>query len=350
MENKVIFFVSILLICTSFACNDPNAGKKLIPEEEKQIQNMARSYFLPLSKIDFSDYSKVDKSRILLGKKMFYDKKFSKNQTQNCASCHDMNRFGQDNLRVSPGDSGVPGVRNVPTVLNAHLQFAQFWDAHEASVEEQAPGPIFGAVEMGMTDTLELLSRLESDPIYPPLFKKAFPDADTLITLENIKWAIGAFERTLNTPGRFDEYLNGDLDALSYEEKKGIKSFIDQGCIPCHSGVLIGGNMVQEFAIFGYYWDYTNSRNLDKGRYKHSKEDKDMFIFKVPGLRNVAETHPYFHDGSVESLEESIRIMGLSELNADLLEEDVQMMTSFLKSLSGEIPEYAFEHKDFPFE
>lgn len=350
MDNRIFFLISVLLVLTSFACNDPNSAKKLMPEEEKQIQNMARSYFLPLSEIDFSGYSNMEKSRVLLGKKMFYDKKFSKNQTQNCASCHDMNRFGQDNLRVSPGDSGVPGVRNVPTVLNAHLQFAQFWDAHEPTVEEQAPGPIFGEVEMGMTDTLELLRRLESDPEYPDLFEKAFPKADTLISFERVKQAIGAFERTLNTPGRFDKYLNGDLDALSYEEKKGIKSFIDQGCIPCHSGILLGGNMVQEFAIFGFYWDYTDSRHLDKGAYKHSKNDKDMFVFKVPGLRNVAETHPYFHDGSVESLEESIHIMGLSELNADLLEEDVQMITAFLKSLTGEIPSYAFENKAFPFE
>jgi cytochrome c peroxidase len=350
MGNQVVVFIAVVLIWTSFSCSDPAPAKKLIPEEEKQIQNMARSYFLPLSEVDFSDYSNDEKSKVLLGKKMFYDKKFSKNQTQNCASCHDMERFGQDNLRVSPGDSGVPGVRNVPTVLNAHLQFAQFWDAHEPSVEEQAPGPIFGTVEMGMTDTLELLSRIASDPEYPPLFEKAFPEADTLITLENIKQAIGAFERTLNTPGRFDDYLNGDLDALSYEEKKGIKSFIDQGCIPCHSGVLLGGNMIQEFAIFGYYWDYTGSEHLDKGVYKDSKKDKDMFFFKVPGLRNVAETHPYFHDGSIESLEESIRIMGLSELNAQLLDEDVQLISAFLQSLTGEIPDHAFENGTFPFE
>ena len=294
---------------------------------------MARSYFQALPEIDWSNFNEEEKSKIRLGKTLFYDKKLSKNQTQNCASCHDMNKFGQDNLAVSPGDAGVLGVRNVPTVLNASLQYAQFWDARAETVEEQATKPIFGDVEMGMTDTLELLRRIETDPDYEYLFRQAFPGIDSLVTLENMQIAIGAFERTLLTPSRFDNYLNGQRDALNYAEKKGIKSFIDQGCIPCHSGVLLGGNMAQEFAVFGYYWDYTNSHHLDKGVYHETLEDKDMFLFKVPGLRNVAETAPYFHDGSINDLEESIQIMSLAELNYELEETDVKHIAAFSKAL-----------------
>lgn len=347
MRIILIFLLLVsLLACKQQELNEP----ELDPREEQQIFNMAKSYFLPLPEIDWNSYNPVEKEQIRLGKTLFFEKKLSKNQTQNCASCHDMNRFGQDNLRVSPGDAGVLGVRNVPTILNAFLQYAQLWDTRVATVEEQSTRPIFGDVEMGMTDTLELFNRLANDPYYPPMFSKAFPDADSLISLTNIQTALGAFERTLVTPARFDEYLNGDLDKLNYSEKKGMKSFIDQGCIPCHSGMLLGGNMVQEFAIFGYYWDYTNSSHLDKGMYEHTLEDKDMFVFKVPGLRNVAETEPYFHDGSVADLKESIRIMALAELNTNLAEEEVENIHAFFESLTGEIPEHAFEDKPLPFD
>jgi len=339
------------LVIVTLSCKENRAKEPVLSaEEEQQIFAMAKSYFLPMSPFDWENLSETDQERISLGKSLFYDKKLSQNQTQNCASCHDMSRFGQDNLRVSPGDAGVLGVRNVPTVLNASFQYAQFWDARMETVEEQAAGPIFGEVEMGMQDTLELLDRLNKDSKYPELFGKAFPDADTLITLNNVKSAIGSFERTLLTRSRFDDYLEGDEQALNYAEKKGIKSFIDQGCIPCHSGILLGGNMEQEFAIFGYYWDYTNSHHLDKGKYHETLLDKDMFFFKVPGLRNVAETAPYFHDGSVENLEESIRIMSLAELNFNMEEEDVSYIVAFFRSLTGKVPDYAHEEKALPFE
>jgi len=341
------FFISLFL----FSCIDTGKQNSLLPEkDEKVIFTMASSYFKSLPEIDWKDYNQKDKNRILLGKKLFYDKKLSQNQTQNCASCHDMNKSAQDNLRVSPGDGGELGLRNVPSILNAHLQYAQFWDAREKDVEAQAAGPIFGEVEMGMTDTLELLSRIANDPKYPKLFSNSFEVSDSLISLENIKRAIGAFERTLLSPSRFDDYLKGDKSALSAKEKYGIKSFIDQGCIPCHSGVLLGGNMAQKFAVFGYYWDYTDSPHLDKGIYDKTMNPSDKFVFKVPTLRNITDTHPYFHDGSVADLKESIRIMSVAELNLVMEEEHVDNIAEFFKSLSGKVPDYALENKTFPFE
>ena len=349
MYRFLFFAFSLLLL---FSCNSrkEHTEAPLNQDEENQVYQMATAYFQALPDAAWTNYSPVDLHRIRLGKKLFYDKRLSKNQTLNCASCHKMEQFGQDNLRVSPGDGGEFGLRNTPTVLNAFLQYAQFWDVRVRTVEDQAAMPIFGQREMGMTDTLELLNRIASDSIYTRLFGEAFPGEDTIIGIETLKRALGSFERTLLTPSRFDRYLKGDRQALSPDEKRGMRSFIENGCIPCHSGVLLGGNMAQKFALFGYYWDYTGSTNLDKGRYQETLDPSDKFVFKVPGLRNVAETGPYFHDGSVESLEESIRIMSLAELNLAMEEEDIRLVTRFLQSLTGEVPDYSFEDRSFPFD
>ena len=342
-----------LIICLLLAaCQSTKTEKNisLTSEEDKRIHTMAKSYFLPLPEINWSELTAADKKRILLGKKLFYDKRLSQNQTINCASCHDMKKFGQDNLAVSPGDSGEPGLRNVPSLLNAHLQFAQFWDTREKNVEDQSAGPIFGKKEMGMRDTLELIERISSDMSYQLLFSEAFPEADTLINLSNIKRSIGAFERTFISPSPFDSYLKGEISALNEKEKAGIKQFIDQGCIPCHSGVLVGGNMAQKFAIFGFYWDYTHSSYLDKGKYDITKDPSDKFVFKVPSLRNSAMTYPYFHDGSVKTLAKAIEIMSLSELNLPIESEAIENIEAFLNALTGRVPNYLHENETFPFE
>lgn len=351
LKEYMRYLYGLIVIFIFHSCVDQNGPKtNLTIEEEKVIQIMAKSYFQPLPEIDWAGFSPEEKHRIELGKKLFYDKKLSFNQTQNCASCHKMENYAMDNLPVSPGDDGQPGVRNVPSILNAALQYAQFWDAREPDVEAQAAGPIFGQKEMGMRDTLELLSRISNDPEYPSLFGLAFPERDSLVSLTNLKTAIAAFERTLFTPSRFDDYLNGDSGALTMEEKRGMKDFIDQGCIPCHSGVLLGGQMAQKFALFGYYWDYTGSEYLDKGRYSVTLNPSEKFVFKVPSLRNVSETKPYFHDGSVDDLEEAIRIMSFSELNHDMEEEQVKRIAVFLKSLTGKVPGYVLENNRLPFE
>ena len=349
MRYRYLLFILIAIIYTSCGENTQKKEKRLDEKTEQNIHRLAKSYFTPLPKIEWDKMTAERKKMIEIGKKLFYDKRLSGDQNVNCASCHDIAKYGVDNLPVSPGDKNQFGTRNTPTVLNAYLQYAQFWDAHARTVEEQCVGPIFGNFEMDMPDTTTLISRLEKDAYYSKAFAEAFPQADTSITIETIKRAIGAFERTLVTPGPFDKYLKGDLSAISTKAKMGIKSFADNGCIPCHSTSLVGGEMAQKFALYGYYWDYTNSNHIDKGRYIRTGDTGDKFVFKVPTLRNVAKTFPYFHDGSVEKLEDAIKIMGMAETNIQMKQEDVDNIHAFLNSLTGELPKHAFEKEPLPY-
>jgi len=340
----LIVFIGILL----FSCNTGSEKReqKLDDKLEQNILQMAKSYFTPLEEVDMKKLPSERKKIVELGKKLFYDKRLSGNQTVNCASCHDMNKYGVDNLPISPGDKNQFGTRNTPTVLNAFLQYAQFWDAHARTVEDQCLGPIFGNFEMDMPDTVTLLSRIEEDEYYRKAFAEIFPRADTAISKTTLQRAIGAFERTLVTPAPFDDYLKGDMSAISAKAKLGVKAFVDNGCIPCHSTSIVGGQMAQEFALYGYYWDYTNSTYIDKGRYQFTKDPGDKFVFKVPQLRNIVKTYPYFHDGSISDLKEAIKIMGMAETNIQMKQEDIDNILEFFKTLTGRIPEHAFENKN----
>lgn len=342
-----MILLSLIISCT----NQSNSPEALSPMEEQQVLAMAKSYFQVLTPFDWESLTESQKVRISLGRDLFYNKRLSQNQNQNCASCHKMDQFAQDNLRVSPGDAGQTGVRNVPSILNAAHQYALFWDARSEDLAAQAAGPIFGQKEMGMKDTLELIARIEADTSYQSLFLSGFPGTEgPVISLEKITLALAAFEETLISPGRFDAFLQGTQNALSPLEKRGLRSFIEQGCIPCHSGKLLGGQMAQKFALFGYYWDYTESQHLDKGLYGHTMKPGDKFFFKVPPLRNVAKTGPYFHDGSVEELKDCIRIMGLAELNIEINDSTVTEIEAFLHALTGEVPTHALENEPLPFE
>lgn len=344
MKKRIIF---LLIVLSYFSCNNSKEKDDVTidPRMQKVILQSAKSYFTPLPELNLQNLPIEKKKQIEIGKKLYYDNKLSKKENKNCASCHiiSKNNYGVDNLRVSPGDNDQTGHRNTPTVLNAHLQFAQFWDAHEFTVEEQAVGPMFGDFEMNMPDTLELLRRIKSDEYYAKQFPLAFPDSTDAITIETIKDAIGAFERTLLTPAPIDDYLKGDTNAISNRAKLGIKSFIDNGCIPCHSTTLVGGAMTQKFSIFGYYWDYTNSDYIDKGRYDFTLDPKDKFVFKVPMLRNIEKTFPYMHDGSVKTMNEAIKIMALAETNISISDEDAKNIEEFFKTLTGEVPDHAIE-------
>lgn len=341
MKNYLV----LVIVLTLFACNTDvkNKEEKLPEKMEQIIYNFAKSYFTPLPDINLKKYTSENKLRIELGKKLFYDKRLSEDKTINCASCHDMTKFGVDNLPISPGDKEQFGTRNTPTVLNAYLQYAQFWDARERTVEDQAAHPIFGNFEMDMPDTLTLLNRLNEDEYYTKIFPKAFPQADTSITIETIKLAIGAFERILVTPAPIDDYLKGDMEAISSKAKLGIKSFIDNGCIPCHSTNLIGGQMAQKFSLYGNYWDFTDSKYIDKGRFNVTGDSGDKFVFKVPLLRNIEKTSPYMHDGSVVSMEDAIKIMAMAQTNLQMKQEDVDNIVEFFKTLTGKVPDYALE-------
>jgi cytochrome c peroxidase len=230
------------------------------------------------------------------------------------------------------------GPRNAPTVLNAGLEISQFWDGRAASLEEQAKGPILNPVEMAMPDVQMVLSRISTIPGYVELFHNAFPGEKEPINYDNIAKAIAAFERTLLTPSRFDEFLRGKADALSPKEKQGLALVIQKGCTACHNGVGAGGGMYQKFGLFAKY-EYSD----DMGRFNVTKKEEDKYFFKVPMWRNVTRTAPYFHDGSIWDLKEAIRIMGRVQLGTQLSDDEVDLIDAFLHSLEGQIPEEALK-------
>ncbi|MFX1665180.1 c-type cytochrome [Riemerella anatipestifer] len=298
------------------------------------LMRSANQYFKPVSITDKGDFSE---DMINLGQKLYFDKRLSKNETISCNSCHNLSTFGVDNLPTSPGDTKVFGGRNSPTVIYASLHSQQFWDGRAKDVEEQAGMPILNPIEHNIPSEKFLEDRLRQIPEYQALFKKAFPNEAQPVTYKNLTKAIGSFERQLLPESRFDKYLNGDENALTQKEKDGLKAFIDNACIACHNGPAVGGGSLQKFGVYADYWNYTKSKKVDLGRQDVTKDEKDKYLFKVPSLRNVEKTYPYFHDGSVASLEEAVRIMSKIQNNKDISDKDVENIVAFLKSLTTDI-------------
>lgn len=269
--------------------------------------------------------------KVALGKKLFFEKKLSQNQTQSCNTCHSVDRRlgGVDNEPTSPGAFGKRGGRNSPTVLNAGFHLAQFWDGRAATLEDQAKGPILNPIEMAMPDQATVLARLNSDKKYVRDFKKAFPGEAQPVTYDNLAKAIAAFERTLVTQDRFDDFLKGDDSALSARELRGLNTFITVGCTTCHNGPVVGGNSYRKVGAVN---PYPNSK--DRGRIEITKEEEDELVFKVPSLRNITLTHPYFHDGAEKTLPEAIRTMGWIQLGQKLTDEQVGDIAAFLGALT----------------
>lgn len=345
MKKSLIFLSSVFLFS---ACGDkPTTDDKpkansvadyaASMELEKEIGERVRKMYKPLELIAENPDNPVTDEKVHLGKVLYFDKRLSKDGTQSCNSCHNLETFGVDQLATSPGDAGENGNRNSPTVLNAAFHTTQFWDGRAKDVEEQAGMPITNPVEMAIPSEEFLVERLSGIELYNDLFPKAFPEDESALTYENIEKAIAAFERTLVTRSKFDDYLEGSAGALTLQEKKGLKTFLDVGCATCHMGSLLGGNMFQKFGVYGNYWDLTGSATIDEGRFEVTKNEADKYMFKVPSLRNVAETYPYFHDGSVADLGEAIKIMAKTNLNKDLTEEEVGDLVAFMGSLTGEV-------------
>ncbi|MGM0636648.1 MAG: cytochrome-c peroxidase [Bacteroidota bacterium] len=303
------------------------------PKEKSDLMKQATTFFQPISSIT---YEEIPDEKVALGKKLYNDKRLSKNNTISCNSCHDLNSFGVDNLPTSPGDSKELGDRNSPSSFYAFLHTSQFWDGRAVDVEEQAGMPILNPVEHGIPDEDYLVDKLRGIEEYQKLFASVYGNKDSL-TFKNIGNAIGAFERQLYATSKFDNYLDGDEDALSNKEKKGLKAFIDNQCITCHTGVTLGGHMMQKFGLFGDYWEYTGSENIDTGLHQVTGKESDKYIFKVPSLRNIEKTYPYFHDGSVEDLAEAVKIMGKLQSNKDISDEDTELIVTFLKTLTADI-------------
>ena len=269
--------------------------------------------------------------RIALGKLLFFEKRLSINDSQSCGSCHKLDDgfAGVDNLATSPGARGELGNRNSPTVLNAGWQDAQFWDGRSEDLVAQAREPILNPVEMGMPDEQAVEDKIRAIDEYRKAFSAVFPGDEQPITYLNITRAIAAFERTLITPSRFDDFLNGDSAALSEVELRGLGSFLQLDCNSCHDGVLVGG---ETYEPLGKENPYENQ--ADQGIYELSGDDDDRMVFKVAPLRNVALTAPYFHDGKIDSLEEAIRQMGKLQLDEELSDAQVSDIASFLKALT----------------
>jgi len=280
-----------------------------------------------------TDTNPLTPEKVELGRMLYFENRLSKNQDIACNSCHLLDKFGVDGTKVSKGHKGQLGGRNAPTVYNAGAFVAQFWDGRAATLEDQAKGPILNPIEMAMKDEESVVDLLKSIPGYEKAFEKAFPDDKEPITYDNMAKAIGAFERGLVTPSRFDKYLAGDKSALSDQERAGLTKFVQNGCTSCHSGPSIGGSSFQKL---GLVKAYPNQKDL--GRYEVTKKEEDKMVFRVPTLRNVAQTGPWFHDGAFDRLEAAVQAMAYHQLGKDLPEADVADIVAFLKSLTGEIP------------
>jgi len=267
---------------------------------------------------------------VALGDKLYHEKNLSVNGTQACSSCHDLKTAGVDNKPVSPGAEGKNGTRNSPTTLNAGYQFAQFWDGRAKDLVEQAKGPILNPIEMGMKSGRDVEKNIAGLPGYPELFASAFPGVKKPVTYDNIAAAIAAFERTLVSPSRFDDFVEGDLNAMTSDELQGLKHFLAVGCKTCHGGPLAGGGQFQKLGLVKAY-----AKATDPGRFLVTRDDNDKFIFKVPQLRNVARTGPWFHDGSLANLEDVVTTMADVNLGQQLTSDQVKTIVAFLKSLDG---------------
>ena len=320
-----------------------------VSDEDKALLERAQATFKPLP--DAAEMQKVrpfTEEQVKLGQQLWYENRLSKGNTVSCNSCHNLATAGVDNMPTSAGHKSQFGARNSPTALNAALLGSQFWDGRAADVEEQAGGPLLNPVEMANATEADAAAKIAGIPEYQEKFKAAFPE-DGAVSFKNITAALGAFERTLLTPTRWDDYLKGNVSALSEQERKGVRAFMDNGCMSCHSGVNLGGTMFQKFGLVdGPYWKHIDDPKHDKGRADVTKKAEDEFFFRVPGLRNVERTYPYFHNGSVWELDKAVNIMAKAQLGKTLAPEDTENIVAFLKALSGNVPESARTMPELP--
>ncbi len=299
-------------------------------EPREALRQRARQIFGVVPAEAVNPANPVTEAKVELGRLLYFDPRLSKSQQISCNTCHKLDAFGVDNEATSAGHKGQRGARNAPSVYNAAFHVAQFWDGRAADVEEQAKGPVLNPVEMAMRDPDHVLAVLRSIPGYAPLFAKAFPGENDPITYDNFGRAVGAFERRLATPSRFDAFLGGKLDALSDGEVAGLAKFLDTGCPTCHAGPTVGGLMLQRLGLVSRY------ETRDLGRFEVTRKESDEHVFKVPSLRNSAKTGPWFHDGSIPSLDEAIRLMAWHQLGRKLAPADIASIAAFLAALTGE--------------
>jgi cytochrome c peroxidase len=276
----------------------------------------------------------INQAKAELGKKLFFDPRLSKSGFISCNSCHNLSMGGSDNLKTSIGHNWQKGPINAPTVLNSSLSFVQFWDGRADSLKAQAGGPIANPGEMALTHALAE-GILTSIPGYVTEFKQVF--GDNKIDIDRVTDAIAEFEKTLVTPNsRFDKWLQGDAKVLNEQELAGYKLFKNSGCISCHYGESVGGSTFHKMGMVEEY----KAKSPAEGRKAVTGKDEDRFMFKVPNLRNVELTYPYFHDGEAETLTEAVDVMGRLQLGKKLSDTENAQIVAFLKSLTGDQPSF----------
>jgi len=277
--------------------------------------------------------------RIALGRRLFFETRVSADGKVGCVTCHLPERWGTDGLPRARGVFGRENPRNAPTVFNAAYQMAAHWHADRDSVEDQARRALLGKGSFGLAFEAEAVTRLRAlPPPYPEAFRRAFPGDAEPVSIANWGAALGAYERTLLTPSAFDSFLRGQTNALPAAAQAGLEAFMAEGCAGCHDGALVGGRSLRKFGVKADYAPLTHSAPVDEGRFEATHSESDRYVFKVPSLRNVARTRPYFHDGSVATLPEAIAIMAQAELGKSLRPERIGAIASFLETLTGPVP------------
>jgi len=332
MKHYFYLLVIVGVWVSSLAVNADGALKGLLPVFGKPL----KAAKLPKDGLA--------RAQVELGRILYHEKRLSRDNSISCNSCHDTVGFGVDGEKFSVGFQNHLTGRNSPTSMNAFMHIAQFWDGRAPTVEEQAKGPILAGGEMAMPSAEAVVQKLGKIDGYEELFKKAFPKSNPAITYDNVGKAIGAYERLFVTPGRFDKLLAGKAEALKEKEINGLKKFVTVGCVSCHTGNLLGGNTYQKL---GVQKPWPNQK--DQGRFDLTKKEADKMFFKVPSLRNIAKTGPYFHDGSSDKLDDAVMRMARHQLGKELSKEDQEDIVAFLKSLTGRLPKVvAAPPKSFP--
>ncbi len=355
MKNIVI----LTLICLSLFASDALREKAL----QKGLRSIPLDFDILKAQVD-DPQNPMSIAKIKLGKKLFFDKNLSKDRTIACASCHDIKKGGVDAKPTAIGYNKLPNPShlNSPTVLNTAYSKHFFWDGRASSLREQAKGPMQAHFEMASTPEL-VEQRVKENPEYVQKFQEVFGEDN--ITFDNITKAIAVYEKTLVTRGRYDAFLDGDENALNAQEKRGLNIFIDMGCKGCHFGTTVGGRKIQKFPLRDYnsIIDLTTTFNeKTKGRdvshvslnfkmyHPYPFENIGGFMglkgeqrFRVPILRNISKTAPYFHNGVVKELREAIKIMAKHQIGVELSKEQLDVLEAFLKSLDGEIVDYKLD-------
>lgn len=315
----------------------PAMAQGPVPSAASLLQ-LARGVFSPLPANMATAQHPITPQLIRLGDDLYWDTRLSADGAVSCARCHQPSLYGSDGLPKSVGVHGKVNQRRAPTVLNAAIQFRVLWLGQRQDVEGQAQRAFLGDTSFGNPSYPAVIAKIDAIAGYRELFRQAFPGQPEPVTPENLGRAIGAYERTLVTPAPFDRFLKGDAGALTPQQRIGLWTFVETGCASCHNGVGVGGNSFRKFGVVEDYWKATGSRQIDEGRYSETHDPADLYVFKVPMLRNVAMIPPYFHDGSVSTLPEAVRVMARVQLGRQLDARQVSAIVSFLDSLTGSLP------------